>query len=73
MSQISEYTFLFWYSSQNTLQENWSLATNQIVATQKSLLMTPLMRREKMKIKNKKLISGDNIVVAIDPSSAATL
>jgi hypothetical protein len=73
MSQISEYTFLFWYSSQNTLQENWSLATNQIAATQKSPLMPPLMRRKKMKIKNKKLISGDNIVVAIDPSSAVTL
>jgi hypothetical protein len=30
-------------------------------------------KKKKMKIKNKKLISGDNIVVAIDPSSAVTL
>jgi hypothetical protein len=30
------------------------------------------MRREKIKIKNKKVIKGDHEVAAIDPSSVAT-
>jgi hypothetical protein len=38
----------------------------------KILLAATLMSRERIKIKNKKVISCDHKVVAIDPSSAAT-
>jgi hypothetical protein len=36
-------------------------------------LQSPLMRRAKIKMKNKKVISGDPKVVINDPSSAANL
>jgi hypothetical protein len=36
-------------------------------------LVSPLKRREKINIKNTKVISGDINVAAIEPSSAATL
>jgi hypothetical protein len=37
------------------------------------LIKLPLMRRAKIKIKNKKIISGDPKVAVTDPSSAAIL